>query len=357
MFVSAQAKFTRTLTATILAGAALTCEPALVAAQGGFAGIADPAALDTLSGGSVGGGAGFVDRARGAADPFAAPGGDPFAAPGADPFGGGGDPFGGGGDPFGGGGDPFGGGGANPFGGGADPFGGGAFAQPGQQQGFQAPQIPKVEAVYGTRVICRVTGQMLEDASKVRVLDTFRDSYYDDGKTGMDYKANDFVYTNVTLRDDVMSPESHLVMSRILQGLRSLESVQPNEFFNVLVASTDPLASVPQMVDLERERDEKLGRWAEKFLQDFRVDPSESEVQGWDFYSVHIPEPPLPPTSSIPAAFFPPNDPGAGGAEGEEGEGGGAQNAVRDAFGANNIPGNEAASSSYFGGAGAGSGK
>ncbi len=347
------------LGAGILGGMALLALSGEAFAQGGFAGLADPAALDTLSGASTGpgGGAGYVDRARGVAanDPFA----DPFGGGGADPFGGGGfagggaDPFGGGG--FAGGGDPFGGGG---FAGGGDPFGGGAFgAQPGQQ-GFQAPQIPKVEAVYGTRVVCRVTGQMLDDAVKVRVLDTFRDTYYDDGKTGMDYKANDFVYTNVTLRDDVMSPEAHLVMTRIIQGLRSLEAVEPNDFFNVLVASTDPLAGVPQMVDLERDRDEKLGRWAEKFLQDFRVDPSESDVQGWDFYETYMPTPPLPPLKDIPAAFFPPNADVAGGQGQNGGPGGnGVQDGVRNAFGANNIPGNDAASSSYFGGAGGGGGK
>lgn len=334
------------------AAAAMLALPALAAAQGGFAGIADPTAMDTLSGGSVGGPSFAVDRARGvAADPFGGGGGDPFATPAGDPFATpAGDPFGGGG------GDPFG-GGAGAFG--ADPFGGGAgFA--GQPGGFQAPQIPKIQAIYGTRVICRVTGEMLDDAVTVPVFDTFRDSYYDDGKTAMDLKANDFTYTNVTLKDDAMSPEAHLVLSRIVQGLRSLEDLPPNEFYSVLVASSDPLAGVPQMLDLERERDDKLGRWAEKFLEEFRIDPSESTKVGWDFYETYMPPPPVPPFKDVPAGFFPPNAERSGGDEAnQEGgaAGGGATGAVRSAFGADNIQGNAGASSSYFGGAGAATGK
>jgi len=338
-------KTTTTNFSGLLLGAALLALPCATPAQGGFAGLADPAAMDTLSGGSAGGPSFAVDRARGAAaDPFGGGGGDPFGAPA------GGDPFGapvGGGDPFGGGG----------FGGG-DPFGGaGGFGQPAGG-GFQAPQIPKIQAIYGTRVVCKVTGEMLDDAVTVPVFDTFRDSYYDDGKTGMDLKANDFTYTNVTTKNDVMSPEAHLVLTRIVQGLRSLEDMPPNEFYSVIVASTDPLAGVPQMLDLERERDDKLGRWAEKFLEDYRVDPGESGKMGWDFYETYMPPPPLPPFENVPANFYPPLGEKTGGQQGAPGAPGGggfdATGGIRNAFGANNIQGNAAASSSYFGGAGFG---
>ncbi len=340
-------------------------------AQGGFAGIADSESLDTLSGISSPTGAGQVglDRARSlqASDPFASGGGDPFAS------GGGGDPFGAapGGysatnpapDPFGVGGgsaspDPFaaaGGFGAAPAG-----FGGGGFgpgAGPGGAAGggefAAAPiQIPTIQAIYGTRVVCHVSGELLEDAYEVPVLETFKDQYYDDGKTGMDYKANDFKYTNVSLKDDVMSPEAHVVKTRLIQGLRTLEDLQPNEFFNLLVASSDPLASVPQMLDLEKDRDEKLLRWAEKFLQDFRVNPEESAKGTWKFHPTYMPPPPIPPTSNIPATFLPPDATPAAGADGQTGTQasgrGGAANALGNRVGTSSIEDNPAASSSYF---------
>lgn len=303
--------------------------PAL--AQGGFAaGVAPYEAMDTLSGAGTGGpGAGYValDRARGAAggDPFASPTGDPFAAPGGDPFAGGATPYGAA---------PY---GATPYGAapaatpyGAGPAAGAAFFDPavagayaGEDIGFagfapgfapgapgaapyQPPQIPKVTAIYGDRVVCRVTGQMLEDAYEVPIYQTFSGQYYDDGINGLDYQANDNKFTNVRLVEDYMSPEAHMVKSRLIQGLEVLESMKPNEFALVPVASTDPLAGVPKMLELEEERDEKLLTWARRFLQDFRANPEEEETGNWVFYRTHMPPPPFPPFINVPANFFPP---------------------------------------------------
>lgn len=370
-------------------------------AQGGFAGgIADPGSMDALSGASTGPSGGYaLDRARdvagGGSDPFAAgpaDGGDPFgggAAPGGDPFGGGaapgGDPFGGAGGPPGGeidpaitGGDPFGGAGGfggDPFGGaggfGGDPFGGaGGFGgQPGG--GFNIPQIPEVKAIYGTRVICHVTGEMLDDAYEVSILESFKDSYHDDGKTGMDYKAGDLTWTDVKQDDTTyMSAEAHLVKTRLIQGLRKLEDLPTNVFSGSLVLSAEPLTEgVATVVEKEEEKDKFLESWSQKFLQDFRVDPAKAE-RAWDFYQTYLPPPPVPPDRNVPSNFYPPFVPqetaaataatavGPNGQVGPGGAGGaplppGATAAIGNAFGANNIQANPGASSSYFGGAAA----
>ncbi|MBI5154879.1 hypothetical protein HZA57_06550 [Candidatus Poribacteria bacterium] len=342
------------MAASVLAlGAGLTGS---ALAQGGFAGgIADPASLDTLSGASTGSAAGNIalDRARALQQPGGAQ--DPF---GPDPGAGGGDPFGSGGGGAAGG-PPGGGGGLPGFGGGdgggfGAAFGGGALDN---QPGGGGLNLPKVSALYGTRIYCRVTGEMLNDAHEVQISAAFKNQYYDDGVHGMDAVANDLKFTNVSVRRDVMSPEAGLVRTRVIRALETAELLEPHDFFNVRVASTDPLADVPKMLQLEQDRDEKLKTWAEHFLRDFRVDPDGTDQGNWDFYETYLVPPPRVPESLIPASFFPPTSGGAtnGGANGNgpnSGDlGASAREGLGNAFGTNNIQNNPGASSSYFGGA------
>lgn len=315
-----------------LAVAMFAAAGSLCLAQGGFGDtFAAQSGFDTLNqqgGGGVAGGDLALNRARDVAG------------------GGGGDPFGGGGA-----GDPFGGGG-----GAGDPFGGGGAGAPGGG-GFS---LPTIKAIYGKRVVCHVTGQMLEDARETSASSAFQNQYYDDGKTGGDSTADDLVYTNVTFINDVLSPEAFLVKTRVIRALESAENLAPNEFFNVNVASTDPLSGVPQMLDLETDRDEKLLSWARRFLRDFRTNPDDETTGNWKFYPAFMPPPPRTPDAILPANFWPATDengrffavqstPGQAGGQG----GLDAQQGVRDVMGASNIQDNAAASSSYFGGMGA----
>ncbi|MDK2973136.1 MAG: hypothetical protein PWP23_2891 [Candidatus Sumerlaeota bacterium] len=336
--------------------AAVALLPALSSAQGGFAtGFADFEAMDTLNSGSTGaGGTGqlALDRARGVAGGGSSYGADPFGAPasggttyGADPFGA---PAGGGAaysaDPFG----AAGGGGAAYS---ADPFGGavpgaGTYQPPSAYSAGVVQGIPKVVAIYGERVICPVTGNIISDAVEVPVFQTYVDQYYDDGANGLDYKANDQIYTNVTLVTDRMDPEAHLVKTRLIQGLRTLERLEPNAFFNIPVSSTDPLAGVPQVIDLEEDRDKKLADWADRFLNEFRVNP-EAGTGEWDFFETYMPVPPYPPLEPIPGNFYPPFDSKEAeeaAAKAEED----AQGGLAGRVGTDAIEPNAGASSAYF---------
>jgi hypothetical protein len=353
--------------ATLITAAAVTglLLPASTWAQGGFAtGFASPDAMDAWNAQSVGAGTGqlALDRARGVAgggggfsDPWAQGGGgfaDPYS------FGGGGafPPPGGGFGPA----DPY---SSDPAMFGADPsmgfgFPGGGPMYAGGQPAFGAgvvATIPKVIAIYGERVICPVTKKILKDADEVPVFQTFVDSYYDDGQTGMDYKANDGVYTNVTLVTDQMDPEAHLVKTRLIRGLAILEELEPNFFFGVPVSSTDPLAGVPQVLDLEDARDVKLRQWAERFLNDFRVDP-DAGAGSWKFHPTFLPPPPFPPLENLPANFRPAFASKEEKAEQERqqrlgvrpGQGQQGQGGLADRIGTSDIGANPAASSAYF---------
>ncbi len=339
--------------------AATLALPLLTHAQG-FAGgfAADPGALNTLNSGGGGINSGFaMDRANAAAGGF--PGGNPnsFDTFGGQPGGFNNAGFGAPADPAFGGGFP---GGGPAFG---PPGGGPAFApQPGGFGGFGAapvsaqpiqPQIRTLTAIYGDRVICPVTGQMLEDAVEAPVLDTFINEYSDDGKTLLDHRADDGTYTNARIVRDFMSPEAMLVKTRALRNLEILEEYKPYEFASVLVASSDPISSLPNIQELEELRDGKLEDWAQEFLERFKIDPTQATVENSIFYQSFLPDPPRTPRVQIPPSFVPPRvaiqnqkrEQIVNQATGQAGQGGGG---LGNLIGTNNIPQNPGASSKYF---------
>jgi hypothetical protein len=277
-----------------------------VAAQGGFAtGFADPAAMNELNqmGGATPGTFG-IDRARAVAqgDPFGAQAGDPFGSQG----GFAGDPaFG---DPFAAGGQPgFADGGFGP--GGFDP---GGFGPAGPGFGPQQPQAyrppPTVTAYYGERIICPLTGQLLQDAVEVSVLaDQVQQNYFDDGTQGGDFLEGDGIWSNVTVRNDLIAPEAALVKTRMVRALEISESLAPEQFFfEIRVASTDALSNLPQVIDLEAQRDEKLMDWAPQFLNRFRINPDDPDPMNWEFREAYVPPPPALPETPLPPNFRPP---------------------------------------------------
>lgn len=339
-------KFVAVSMATGIAALALAMVPATGQAQGGFAaGFADPDAMDTLSSGQVGGGGAgqlALDRARGVAGQQPQAGGGGFQ----DPFGGGG----GGGFQ-----DPFAAGGGEEMVSFADTgefsaASGGGIIDPNTGQAFSgAASVIGIQVIAGERILCNVTGQMLQDARKAKVNPMYKDSYYDDGVRGMDARADDQIYTKVTLVTDKMSPEAQLVKTRYIRALEVAEELPPNEFFNVIAATTEPLSDVPKLIKLEEDRDDKLSVWSSRFLRDFRVNPDQEG--DWTFFETFMPPPPRTPLIPIPADFVPPGTQRPG--EEQEGqEGGGVRNAVAGRFGADEIQSNPGASSSYFGGMG-----
>jgi len=364
---------------------------ALAQVGGGF--TAPTGAIDTLNSGGGGVNSGFaLDRANAAAAGAGGFGGGGggfgggnaggfggnnaggFGGPGAAGFGGpgAGGGFGGNAGGFGGGAGGFGGAGAGGFGGAGGGFGGnaGQFGVNTANQGINFANnafgfVPTFTAIYGKRIYCPVTGQLLEDASEIEIAQSSAGSYSDDGETLMDAEASDGVYTNVSVvNNKFMSPEAMLVKSRALKNLKTLESYKPYEFANVIVASTDPLMDVPNILDLEAERDKRLEIWAEDFLNNFKIDPADATEENSIFFQTYMPPPPRTPVQNLPASFFPPRDAARRLAEGPQGQnqnggqgGGGAggitgvDGGINNAFGTNNVN-NQAGASSYFGGGG-----
>lgn len=260
----------------ILVGLAII--PTVVLAQG-FAGgfAADPGAINTLNSGGGGVNAQFaLDRTNAAVGGFPGAGGNSFDTFGAPPPGG------------------------------PAPFAG--FGVPAQAIQAQQPVVQQttVSAIYGDRVICPVTGRLLEDAIEAPVLDQFINEYSDDGKTLGDYKADDGTFTNARFVRDFISPEAMYTKTLNLRVLSIMEQYNPLEFSNVISASTDPTSSLANTQELEEIRDAKLEAWAGEFLTSFKIDPKDAKEENSVFFQSFMPDPPLTPRVQIPPTFVPP---------------------------------------------------
>jgi hypothetical protein len=339
---------------------------ALGLATSGTAQVAGPfaptEAMDTLNAGSATGGLdagtyiGRAEAAAGGGQP--APGGNPFGAP----AGGAGDPFGDAapaGDPFGQpAGDPFGQPGGDPFGQAQDdPFAGeagavqvGAVQRPGQQQGPPLPPIPaKSRVLSGERIYCAVTGKILQDAQWYFVWQSdAQQNFYDDGTHG-DPQAGDKYFSNITTRNDLVAPQVWRTFRQTKKMIRSAEEKDPLSFFGLSAVTTDPDSRLPQYIDKERERDQRIREWNKNFLRPYRVNPDDVESE---FYKPYIPSPPSPPDVDVPPGFAAPTratgfGDAAGAPVGSFDEfldtAGGLQ---RDSV--TSIPANPAASSNYY---------
>jgi hypothetical protein len=294
--MSHAARITTAALALLLAAGSAVAQPG-----GGF--IAPPDALDELSGGSSSGGLNpgtFLDRASGALDAATNRFGQSLLPQNANNQGG--DPFGSGGPggpggftppPF----SPPGGFTPPPF----SPPGGG----PPGAGGFGAAvagATGRLNASGGERIRSRISGQLLQDARSLKIFATAVQNYYDDGTSGGDAVAGDQVYTNITERNDVMAPDEFVAKSKLLNGLRAIEEMSPQDFTGVRVATQEPTSTLPKLTDLEKERDDRLKAWADQFLRDYRVNPDQMTSP---FLPVYMPLPPRAPDIALPAEFSP----------------------------------------------------
>jgi hypothetical protein len=339
----------------------LVFTPSLVLAQVGF--LAPSSAMDTLSGGSTGGGTfgGAIGRANSAVGAASNAGATPFDRPAA-PY----DPAGGG----------F-------FGGAASPTG----AQTTNFNTDVLANIDTLKAWGGERIICRKTGEILQDGREISILATATGNYFDDGQNGNDAAADDRTYTNITINDtDYISPEAHYVKSKIIQTLQFVspppetnqiedsveegigsdlqgiatrsgdlrkylfsprktmsmtyfQNLTPMQFSGVQVATTEPLSPLPKMLALESKQDEKLRDWGETFLKDYRLEPDKFESA---FIQTFMPPPPRAPNTPLPASFTPHSEDDE---EGGSGAGGGSENLIGGSAAGDPMGG---ASSRYF---------
>jgi hypothetical protein len=276
-------------------------------AQGGFVGLAPPEAMDTLSGSSVGAtGAGMqaLDRARdvtGTAPPgqpgFAPPPpGQPGFAPPPSAF------------------DQT----LNQAGGALDPL----------LNEFQA----RITVIAGTRVFDALTGELLDDAAELQVPESEKANYFDDGTHG-DIEPNDGKFTRVDEEHAHLSQGNQRIKEELVQALISANDMNPLEFFGYTIMSTERLDTassnrawkivpnpdgpggmlvevpidkplkVPRYREEEARKDTRVkDDWADRFLQNYRVN---KDSLASDFYPMYIPRPPAPPRVRPPAQWIP----------------------------------------------------
>jgi hypothetical protein len=172
---------------------------------------------------------------------------------------------------------------------------------PGQPVATPIPTPKQVRVLTGSRVQCAISGEILEDIVYRDVPEWEKDNYYDDGSHG-DAEAGDGTYTNITVRNDVMSPASHVVLQRLLTLMENIEGMEPMDFYRLNVVSSEPLSSLPKQIDEEQDRDMKLNEWNDRFLRMFRV--RENDPQS-EFYPLYVPPPPAHPNVPLPPGFQP----------------------------------------------------
>ncbi len=194
------------------------------------------------------------------------------------------------------------------------------------------PEEPKITVISGTRVFDAITGQLLDDAVQRQVPQSQAENY----------EMVDGQYLLVSTRNDVIGQSNQRIKERLVRALTTADQFTPLEFFGVPIATTqqsqaqprnrawtfrrdqnggpgmvlterpveDPLV-LPHYRAKQKEKDERIRNdWALRFLQDFRTEKDSLASQ---FYSLHVPQPPLPPAvEPLPLAVWQPfSDPSA----------------------------------------------
>lgn len=164
------------------------------------------------------------------------------------------------------------------------------------------PTPEMVRVLAGSRVVCAVTGKLLEDTVYRQVEKAnLEGNFFDDGTHG-DQEAGDGTYTNITTIDNVMSPDAHAILVRVLKMLKIIEDTEPMDFFRLDAVSYDPLSDLPMNITEEQDRDIKLTEWNDRFLQMFRTDENDPRSE---FYQLYVPPPVSMPNLPLPQGFQP----------------------------------------------------
>jgi len=191
---------------------------------------------------------------------------------------------------------------------GAPSFPGLGPANPGAGQPVAATPTPEqtVEVLAGNRVYDAVNGALLEDVVKVKISPADIDKYPDDGvhDNGI---AGDNIRGNVsTFRKQYIGTVSNDIKNRLITLVRKVADTNPLTFYGYHFAAVDPITQNPDMpnyLTLEKDRDEALREWNNKFLADYRVDKNDPQSE---YYQLYIPQPPLFPQSYPPAGYVAP---------------------------------------------------
>lgn len=217
-----------------------------------------------------------------------------------------------------------------------------APAPPGAP-GVAAPTpIPTIKVLVGRRVYCAVCGTLLDDAYYLTVPATDKDKYLDDGIHDNGVAGDDIRGNVETIKDKYIGPECNEVKKRLIAAIRGAENLYRaplgevakesffvNEpagdrrkrleieasrvadeastmlFFGYHIATVNPVADnpgFPNILEKEKQRDELLRDWNNRFLAAFRVDKDDPKS---DFYEIYVPEPPALPRYPFPPGYQP----------------------------------------------------
>jgi len=173
--------------------------------------------------------------------------------------------------------------------------------RPGAPMATPVPTPKMIRVLSGSRIQCAVSGIVLEDIVYKEVPEAEKGNYYDDGTHG-DAEAGDGTWTNIIVRNDVMSPESHAILQRLMTLMNNIEDREPMDFYRLNVATSEPLSPLPKQIDEEQDRDIKLTEWNDRFLRMFRQNENDPQSA---FYPLYLPPPPSYPNVPLPQGFQP----------------------------------------------------
>lgn len=191
-----------------------------------------------------------------------------------------------------------------------------------------ATPIPTANVMTGRRVYDAVSGGLLEDAIEIAVRQGDVDAYPDDGVRDNGI-AGDGIRGNVeTLSGQYIGLFSNSVKNHLVHAVSNAENIDPMIYYGYHVAKLDPktegpkrygralpeeaddelmvtrVADMPNVLDLEEQRDELVRKWNQDFLAQYRVVPEDPQSS---YYPVFVPAPPLTPMNyPVPNGYVSP---------------------------------------------------
>lgn len=212
--------------------------------------------------------------------------------------------------------------------------------QPGAPGTPVPTPIPTIKVLVGRRVYCAVCGTLLDDAYYLTVPASEKEKYLDDGIHDNGVAGDDIRGNVETVKDTYIGPECNEIKKRLIAAIRGAESLyRPpigevakeaffvNEpagdrrkrleieasrvaeeastmlFFGYHICGVNPVTdnpAFPNILEKQKQRDELLRDWNNKFLAAFRVDKDDPQS---DFYSIYVPEPPALPRYPLPPGY------------------------------------------------------
>ena len=146
------------------------------------------------------------------------------------------------------------------------------------------PEVKLITVIEGELVISAKSGQILQRPERKMVPETMKDQYYDDGTHG-DEVPGDGIYSNVTVRKDVISKEEYKQRIIIETFVGRITRDNPVDFYRVYAATDSYHPEIPSY-DYWRTR-------KKEFVDDYRLRAlvSYKDEKG-NYYPVY--EPPKP---------------------------------------------------------------